>query len=168
VGSADSRLRDAVDPVDVDNACMTFQRVLAISKWTKIGNFTVMGTAISRGEPELLYKIPNNCGGMPSLRRIRQSEWRSAYRYLGVARSIIFRGPIPGLRTLGMTSRTKPRPLDPIVALRVPLGLLTRAIRAFPSLFLLSAANSHHRFSPRPDSDPSSQFRTCPSNTSQS
>jgi hypothetical protein len=60
---------------------MTFQRVLAISKGTKIGKFTVMGPGISRGEPELLYKIPNNCGGKPSLRRIRQSEWKSAYRY---------------------------------------------------------------------------------------
>jgi hypothetical protein len=61
---------------------MTFQRVLAIPKGTKIGNFTVMGPGISRGEPELLYKIPNNRGGKPSLRRIRQSEWKSAYRYL--------------------------------------------------------------------------------------
>jgi hypothetical protein len=61
---------------------MTFQHVLAIPKGTKIGNFTVKGPSVSRGEPALVYIVPNNRGGKPYIKRIRESEWKSAYRYL--------------------------------------------------------------------------------------
>jgi hypothetical protein len=62
---------------------MTFQQVLAIPQGTKIGSsFTVKGPGTSRGEPALVYVIPNNRGGKPSLKRIRESEWKLAYRHL--------------------------------------------------------------------------------------
>ena len=40
------------------------------------------GPGTSRGEPALVYVIPNKRGGKPSLKRIRKSEWTSAYRHL--------------------------------------------------------------------------------------
>jgi hypothetical protein len=62
---------------------MTFDQILAIPQGTKIGSsFTVKGPGTSRGEPALVYVIPNNRGGKPSLKRIRKSEWTSACRHV--------------------------------------------------------------------------------------
>jgi hypothetical protein len=62
---------------------MTFQQVLDIPQEKKIvSRFTVKSPGTSRGEQALVYVIPNNRGGKPSLKRIRESEWKSAYRHL--------------------------------------------------------------------------------------
>lgn len=62
---------------------MKFEQVLAIPRGTKIGpNFVVKGPGRSRGEPALVYSIPNKRGGKPYLKRIRATEWTAAYRHL--------------------------------------------------------------------------------------
>lgn len=64
---------------------MNFTKVLAIPKGTKIGTtYTVNGPGRSRGEAALVYLIPNKQGGNPYKKRIRKSEWESAYPHLFV------------------------------------------------------------------------------------
>ncbi len=61
---------------------MTFSKVLAIPKGTKIGSYIVKGPGTSRGEPALVYLIRNKKGGKSNEKRIRQSEWKAAHLYL--------------------------------------------------------------------------------------
>jgi len=62
---------------------MNFSLVLSISVGTKFApNYIVKGQGISRGEPALVYLIPNKKDGKDYQKRIRQSEWESAYKYL--------------------------------------------------------------------------------------
>lgn len=61
---------------------MTFSKVLAIPKGTKIGPYIVKGRGTSRAAPALVYLIRNRKGGRPNEKRIGQSEWNAAVRYL--------------------------------------------------------------------------------------
>ena len=62
---------------------MIFARVRAISTGTKITpDYTVKGIGKSRQEEALVYLVPNRGGGKPSPKRIRSSEWETAYQHL--------------------------------------------------------------------------------------
>ena len=62
---------------------MIFPQVQAIPAGTKLApDYTVKGLGKSRGEAALVYLVPNKQGGEPWKKRIRQSEWETAYQHL--------------------------------------------------------------------------------------
>jgi hypothetical protein len=62
---------------------MIFDRIRTIPIGTKIRpDYTVKGLGKSRGEEALVYLVPNRSGGKPSEKRVRSSEWETAYQHL--------------------------------------------------------------------------------------